>query len=158
MCLEYRKQVERGGQRADPLTTLFEFSRGTEHGGYASAYSRLTAQVLQRAAILYINVSFAELLRKNRKRFNPQRPDSILEHSLPDAKLERLYKEDDFHTLTRHDPANLTLQGLRVPYAVMENEDDVTSARGAALGQRLEESLAPLWRRYQQPSDPITPD
>jgi len=42
--------------------------------------------MLKSAAILYVNVSFSESLRKNRKRFNPNKPDSILEHGLPDEK------------------------------------------------------------------------
>ena len=35
-----------------------------------------------------VQVSFAESLRKNRKRFNPERPDSILEHAVDEKKLE----------------------------------------------------------------------
>ena len=46
-------------------------------------------------AILYIDASWAESLHKYRKRFYPDKPDSILEHALPDLKLERLYKEGD---------------------------------------------------------------
>ncbi len=38
-------------------------------------------------------------LRKNRKRFNSYRPDGILEHSLSDEKLERLYKKEDWTEL-----------------------------------------------------------
>jgi hypothetical protein len=147
MVLETQKQAARLGERAPAFTTLFEFSRGSEHGGYARAYHHLPPAVLRRAAILYINVSYAESLRKNRKRFNPQRPDSILEHSLPDDKLERLYHEDDFQRLTEGQPTHLTLSGIAVPYVVMENEDDVTSARGEELKARLEDSLRLLWQR-----------
>jgi hypothetical protein len=32
-----------------------------------------------------------------------------------------------------------------VPYVVFENEDDVTTARGEALGRRLEKVLGRLW-------------
>jgi hypothetical protein len=35
---------------------------------------------------------------------------------------------------------------VKVPYVVFENEDDVTTARGPELGQRLEETLGRLWR------------
>ena len=31
-------------------------------------------------------------------------------------------------------------QGVKVPYAVFENEDDVTTDRSEPLGQRLEEA------------------
>ena len=35
-----------------------------------------------------------------------------------------------------------------MPYAVFPNEDDVTTERGPALGERLEDTLARLWRGY----------
>ena len=87
-------------------------------------------------------------LRKNRKRFNPDRPDSILEHALPDEKLRHLYSGDDFMALTADDPAFITINDIRVPYAVFENADDVTTARGDALGERLHETLTRLWTTY----------
>jgi hypothetical protein len=39
----------------------------------------------------------------------------------------------------------VTVKGIRVPYVVFENEDDVTTARDEALGERLEEILGRLW-------------
>jgi hypothetical protein len=89
--LEYRKRL-RNPAYLDRTTTLIEFSRGSEHGGYRQAFRHLSDEVLERACILYVKVSFAESLRKNRRRFNPDRPDSILEHGLSDEKLERLYR------------------------------------------------------------------
>ena len=179
LSLEYRKR------QRDPLyhqthTTIVEFSRGSEHGGYAKAFEHLSDETLAQAAILYVRVSFSESLRKNRRRFNPELPDSILEHSLPDAKLERLYKEDDWKELTGEGQTEdglildklmrdgrmgdklkacptvgggetagggvLMIRGQRVPYAVFENEDDVTSGEAAGLPGRLEETLAELWK------------
>lgn len=146
--LEYQKR-RRGIPDADrSLTTIIEFSRGREHGGYRSAFAHLPPQMLRKMAVLYIDVSWEESLRKNRKRFNPERPDSILEHSLPDAKLERLYREVDWPEVTEGDPQYLVLQGIRVPYVAFDNSDDVTTARGDALGQRLEENLQKLWLLY----------
>jgi len=46
------------------------------------------------------------------------------------------------------------LQGVDVPYAVFDNADDVTTAQGAALGERLESSLGRLWERYQSSQSP----
>jgi hypothetical protein len=34
---------------------------------------------------------------------------------------------------------------VKVPYVVFENEDDVTTGRGEALGERLETALQRLW-------------
>ncbi len=143
--LEYEKR-QRGREGA--ITTIVEFSRGREHGGYRSAFAHLMPEMLRKMAVLYIDVSWEESLRKNRKRFNPDRPDSILEHSLPDAKLERLYKDVDWPEVTDGDPEYLAIQGIRVPYVVLDNADDVTTARGEALGNRLEETLQRLWRLY----------
>ena len=95
--------------------------------------------------MIYVRVSFQESLRKNRRRFNPDRPHSILEHALPDEKLARLYREDDWGQLAAADPRFLAIRGRRVPYAVFENEDDLTTPGGEALGKRLEQVLGGLW-------------
>ena len=149
ICLAYNKRLRDNPAYHDRFTTIIEFARGSEHGGFARAFEHLSQEVAQRAAILYINVSYEESLRKNRRRFNPDRPDSVLEHGLPDAKMERRYKESDWGQISAADPEFITIQSQRVPYVVFENEDDVTTGRGEALGQRLEETLGRLWRLYQ---------
>jgi len=148
ICLEYAKRLRDRPDYHDTFTAIIEFARGSEHGGFTRAFAQLSDEVAQRAAILYLNVSYEESLRKNRARFNPDKPDSILEHGLPDSKLERQYKESDWEQVSAADPEFITIQGQRVPYAVFENEDDVTSGRGEALGNRLEETLARLWQLY----------
>jgi hypothetical protein len=106
--------------------------------------------MLPKMAVLYIDVSWEESLRKNRKRFNPEKPDSILEHGMSDWKMERLYKEVDWDEVSSGDPQYLSIQGVRVPYVVFDNADDVTTQRGAALGERLEQSLKVLWALYKR--------
>lgn len=146
LCLEHQKI-----RRDHPEETIImEFSRGSEHGGYQRAFQHLTKDVLEEAAILYLNVSWEESLRKNRRRFNPDRPDSILEHGLRDHKLERMYKEVDWETVSAGAEHHLMIQGVSVPFVVFENEDDITTAQGAALGERLESTLASLWERVQE--------
>lgn len=145
ICMEYNKQTRDAPDYHHQHTTIIEFARGSEHGGFAAAFEHLSETVLQRGAILYLNVSFEESLRKNRARFNPNRPDSVLEHGLPDSKMERLYRHNDWAELTAADPEFLTIKGHRVPYAVFENEDDVTTGRCETLGQRLETVLNRLW-------------
>ncbi len=147
MCFEYQKKAERDLPFQQNRTIIFEFSRGSEHGGYQQAYQQLTQQVLEQMAILYVHVSFEESLRKNRKRYNPHKPDSILEHGLSDEKMYRLYHEDDFLNLSGRQNEVVKIEGRDVPYIIFENEDDVTSARGDALGARLEEALGLLWSR-----------
>lgn len=148
--LEYPKKLRDNIAYHDTHTLVIEFSRGGEHGGYTEALAHLSEEILHRAAILYVNVPFEESLRKNRRRFNPNRPDSILEHGLPDEKLERLYKEDDWATLTKPNAAFVTVKGIQVPYAVFENEDDVTTDTPSLLAERLEETLSKLWERKNQ--------
>jgi hypothetical protein len=145
--LEYEKLLREEQHLHEQKTVLLEFSRGSEHGGYARAFAHLSEAILDRLSVVYLRVSFAESRRKNRRRFNPDRPYSILEHGLPDSKLERLYREDDWPALRAQDPHFLSIQGRRVPYAVFENEDDLTTSGGAALGARLAQVLGSL--RFQ---------
>jgi len=147
--LEYQKKLRDIPAFADEYTAVVEFSRGSEHGGYASAFKHLSREMVDRMAVLYIDVSWEESLRKNRRRANPEKPDSILEHSLPDEKLERLYRETDWTEVSRADPCFLHIQGFRVPYRVFDNRDDVTTAQGQALGERLQDSLENLWQLYR---------
>jgi len=146
LSLEYEKW-----QRDTPEdhTVVLEFSRGGEHGGYEAAYKHLSREILSLAACLYVDVTYEESLRKNRARFNPERPDSILQHGLPDEKLERLYREDDWSSFSGGDAQYLSVQDILVPYVNFENDDDVTSNGGEALNRRLEERLSTLWPLWQ---------
>jgi hypothetical protein len=130
----------------EPHTVVLEFSRGAEQGGYQAAYRHLSRGILERASCLYVRVSYEESQRKNRRRFNPERPDSLLEHGLSDEKLERLYRDDDWDAFTAGNPDFLEAQGVRVPYAVLENEDDVTTSGGEPLHERLGQALGRLWQ------------
>jgi hypothetical protein len=151
IVLDYRKLLAEDPALHQHTTVIFEFSRGSEHGGYRAAFAAIEPDVLRRAAVLYIDVSWEESLRKNRRRFNPARAHSILEHGLPDEKMERLYRHVDWQELAPSGHGWLEAGGVQVPYAVMENEDDVTTGRGEPLGRRLEETLAGLWSLRQGP-------
>ncbi len=144
--LAYHKLVRDHPNYHQTHSVIIEFARGSEHGGFSEAFQHFSEDTLRHGAILYLKVSWEESLRKNRRRFNPDRPDSILEHSVPDEKLEKMYKESDWEQFSAGDPEYITIKGVKVPYAVFENEDDVTTARGPALGQRLEETLGRLWQ------------
>ena len=130
-------------------TYIVEFSRGSEHGGFSEAFKQFSKEMLADSAVLYINVSFEESMRKNRKRYNPQRPYSILEHSLPDAKLEKLYRKSDWEDISASDPNYLTVNDVKLPYAVFENNADVTTKGGDFLGTRLKTILSHLWALYK---------
>lgn len=146
ISLEYQKMM----RDFEGDTIILEFSRGSEHGGYRSAFEHLSEDILKKLAILYLDVPWEESLRKNRRRFNPDRPDSILEHGLPDEKLEKLYRETDWHDLVENRKNTLVIKGSEVPYAVFDNADDVTTAQGDALGERLSSVLDGLWANYRE--------
>jgi hypothetical protein len=138
--LEYDKKL-RDADYHERRSVIVEFSRGREHGGYASAFAHLSDRILERALIVYIDVPYEESLRKNRKRFNPARPDSILEHGLPDAKLERLYRDVDWHELAAASPTHIAIRGRRVPYVAFDNMPSRTDDP-ALLGPALDEVFA----------------
>jgi hypothetical protein len=142
--LEYEKILRDNPSFHDETTLFIEFARGSEHGGFATAYDYLSAEILERAATLYIHCSWEESLRKNRRRFNPDKPDSVLEHGLEDKKLEMLYKESDWAEFSGEDPDYLLVGDHRVPYAVFENDPEITD-QPAKLGAHLEEVLGRLW-------------
>ena len=143
--LDYHKMLRDQPNLHQRYTLLVEFSRGKEHGGYAEAFKHIPADMAARMSILFLQVSWEESLRKNRKRFNPDKPDSILEHGLSDDKMVSLYKENDWEEVTAGSPETINIQSYRVPYVTMPNDDDVTTAGGEILGKRLEDSLDQLW-------------
>jgi len=147
--LEYGKRLRDTPDYNSRFTAIVEFSRGSEYGGYTQAFEHLSDAILSRAGVVYVDVPYEESLRKNRARSNPEKPDSILEHSLPDEKLERLYRYDDWSDFCRNDPAFLTTRARRVPYMVFENADDVTTGKPLQLARRLEDVLGRLWELRQ---------
>ena len=128
LSLAYHKKLRDIEDYHNDHTTLIEFSRGKEHGGYKNAFQHISEEILTNLAIIYINVSWEESLRKNNKRFNPEKPDSVLEHSLSLSKMEKLYKETDWFEIIRDSKDYIKIKGISVPYVIFENEDDVTSS------------------------------
>ncbi|HLO18540.1 MAG TPA: hypothetical protein VK206_27160 [Anaerolineales bacterium] len=147
--LDYAKKVRDNTAYHDHTTALLEFSRGSQHGGYRQAFRHVSAQLLKRAGVVYVCVPFEESLRKNRRRFNPHKPDSVLEHGLTDEQMERLYREDDWTAVAPGDSGYLSIDGQNVPYVVFPNEDDVTTGQSDQLALRLESVLGNLWDLYQ---------
>ncbi len=147
--LEYEKRIRDEPDYHSRKTIIIEFARGTSHGGFQRAFKYLSKTIASRLAILYLDVSWEESLRKNRARFNPDKPDSILEHGLPDKKMESLYKYSDWHEIIADQPDSIQIQGIPVPYVIFENEDDVTSQGGVKLSSRLHEKLSDLYKKYR---------
>jgi hypothetical protein len=143
LSLEYRKKIARDPQYHETKTTLVEFARGGKEGiGEALRY--LHPDLLGRASLVYIRVSYEESVRKNRRRARKGEEDSILYHSLPDEKMEFYYRENDWESLAARDPDFLEVKGIRVPYAVFENEPEKT-LDPTMIGHELERVMHKLW-------------
>jgi len=141
--LEYRKKLARNANYHDSKTTLVEFARGGENGIY-EALSFLHEDILKRASVVYIEVSYEESVRKNRRRARPGEEHSILYHSLPDEKMDFYYKTNDWEKLAAKDPNFIEVKGFKVPYAVFENEPEKT-LDPVLIGQELERATKKLW-------------
>ena len=128
-------------------TVVVEFSRGREQG-YREALEQLDPAILERAAILYIAVSFAESWRRNIARYDEDRRAGILTHMVPYEAMERIYGNDDWPELA-HEPAGyLRVGGVNVPYVTMDNEEESTDLQ--VLDGRYGEALERLWGLWRR--------
>ena len=142
--LAYRKRLAGNPRFHDTGTALIEFSRGGEKG-FAEAFSHLHEDVLKRACILYIKVSYEESVRKNRRRARPGLEDSILYHSLPDEKMEFYYKTNDWEKLSGgRKLGRIRVREFEVPFAVLDNEPELTDDP-KKFGPALEQVCTLLW-------------
>jgi hypothetical protein len=148
--LEFRKKLARDADFTKRRSVIVEFSRGGEHG-FGEAFGHLADEILARAGIVYIDVSYEESVRKNRRRFDPAQADSILYHSLPDAKMERYYRTNDWAQLSGGRPSGrIRVRAHEVPFAVFANEPEQTGDP-AKLGPALERVLTTLWGLMRTP-------
>jgi thymidylate kinase len=129
-------------------TTIIEFSRGGS-SGYADALPSLSDQILTRAAILYVSVSFEESWRRNIARYDKSDKGGILTHSVPRDEMEKTYGTDDWFHLAPSEVGTIDVRGIRVPYATMLNEPE--SKDPAVLGPRYRAALDPLFELRSHP-------
>ncbi|MGD0310351.1 MAG: hypothetical protein ABSC02_13830 [Acidobacteriota bacterium] len=143
LALDYRKKLVRDPCYHDRITTLVEFARGGDDA-IQHALSCLSDEMLAKAALLYIRVPYEESVRKNRRRARTGEEDSILYHSLPDAKMEFYYKTDDWEQIEAGHPDFIALREHRIPYAVFENMPEKTLDT-KLIGEELARATAKLW-------------
>jgi thymidylate kinase len=127
-------------------TLLVEFSRGGP-AGYQDALAGLSDEILSRAAILYLSVSFAESWRRNVARYDEKHRSGILTHSVPREEMERTYGTDDWSSLTQGDSDGLlTVRDHRVPFATLANEPEALDPE--VLRTRYRGALETLFRLW----------
>ena len=150
MNLEFARRLDSDARYLDNRTVLLEFSRGGADG-FGEAFSHLSDEILTRAAIAYVSVSYAESVRRNRRRARPGLEHSILYHSLSDDKMETYYKTNDWDKLSGGNrEGTIDIRGLSVPFAVFQNEPEKTDDP-AKLGPALKEVFDQLWQRVVKP-------
>ncbi len=147
--LAFEKKLAQDSAYLNNHTILVEFARGGENG-FAHAFSLLSEEILKRAVIAYVSVPYEESVRRNRRRARPGQEDSILYHSLSDAKMEILYKISDWDKLSRGESqGTLNLRGHTVPFAVFQNEPEKTDDP-AKLGPALRQVFGTLWNLFEK--------
>ena len=125
-------------------TLLIEFARGVGDG-FRESLERFDRRILERAAILYIQVSFEESYRRNNARYKRGLEESILFHKVPDRDMYGFFRENDWEEMTGGAPdGRLEIAGVSVPFVSMNNEPESTDPAvlrdryGRALGRLLE--------------------
>lgn len=125
-------------------TCIIEFARGREDG-YKRSLNALSKDVLDRAAILYVNVSFEESWRRNIARFEEKLANSILCHMAPKELMEHFYKIDDWANITSGNGSGyLDLKNGRVPFVTMNNEPEIKDYN--RIAPRYRTALDELWK------------
>ncbi len=143
LALDYKKKVMKDPAYHDKITTLVEFARGGDDAIH-HALTFLSDEMLSKALLIYIRVSYEESVRKNRRRARPGQEDSILYHSLPDEKMEYYYKTNDWEKIEAKNPDYIEVRGHRIPYAVFENMPEKTHDP-RLIGEELGRATQKIW-------------
>ena len=123
--LAYKKKISENPNYHDSKTCIIEFSRGGEKA-FQEAFSYLSDEILSKAVIIYIKVSYEESCRRNEKRKRKNLEHSILFHSLPQEKMEYYYRTNDWDELTKNDPDYIFFKNYKIPYVEFINEPEKT--------------------------------
>jgi hypothetical protein len=128
-------------------TLLIEFARGVGDG-FRESLERFRPDILSRAAILYIQVSFEESFRRNDARYRKGQEESILFHKVPDRDMLGFFRDNDWAAITAGAPDGwLALAGVRVPFVSMNNEPESTDP--LVLRDRYARALGRLMELYR---------
>jgi hypothetical protein len=128
-------------------TLLIEFARGVDDG-FRDSLQRFRPEILTRAAILYIRVSFEESYRRNSARYRPGQEESTLFHKVPDGDMLGFFRDNDWARITGGAPHGyLEVSGVCVPFVSMDNEPESTDS--AVLRERYAAALGRLMDLYK---------
>jgi hypothetical protein len=161
-------------QTIEGRTVVIEFARGgpadaglplPAHCGYLPSLARLSTEILERAAILYIWVTPEQSRAKNQERARPDADGSILFHGVPEHVMRNDYGCDDLEwLLERSDrPGTVRVESrgrtFHIPAVRFDNRTDLTTFLRQDRAdwkaddlERLEQGLSQafdrLWKIY----------
>ena len=145
ISLEYEKKLRDEGLRRehdDPDRVQ------PGHASTAATHrpsGHLSAAILDKACILYIDVPYEESLRKNRRRFNPERPGLDPGARPAGRQAGAPVQGSGLGGLQgERSRASSRFPAARIPYAVFDNMPEKTD-KPEVLGAHLEEVLNRLW-------------
>ncbi len=128
-------------------TLFIEFSRGGKNA-YKNALKLLDKKILNKSVIYYIYADYEEVLRKNKRRYDPSQPDSILHHIVPFSVM-RQYKIDDFEELLKKDKvSSIEINKINIPYAIFNNMPEKTD-NPKKIKKELKTSIDKLFELYK---------
>ncbi|MBN2797648.1 MAG: hypothetical protein JXX28_00725 [Deltaproteobacteria bacterium] len=154
----YEEKAKNVPESLEGRTVVIEFARGGEMNlvplpdgyGYAGSLRHFSAELLARAAILYIWVEPHESRRKNRARARPDGQGSILFHGTPEPVMYEEYGRDDMGELLaaarKEGTLPITAGGVDfdIPFARFDNRIDKTSFLRGDPSEWTEAEVAPL--------------
>lgn len=138
LCQEYENIFERN-------TVFIEFSRGGKEE-YAHALSLFDKYILENSVLLYMKVSYKEAYRRNTRRYDTKKKNTILKHTLP-VEIMKKYKTDDWDKLISSDKQYVNINDVLIPYAVLSNEPEITD-KPDILDIQLSKTLTDLKKAY----------
>jgi len=130
----------------DHGTLFLEFSRGGDFG-YTHSLPLLSDEILRRAAILYVEVSFEESVRRNNARYEEKKKHSVLAHKATDRVVNAFYRTNDWSDITGgHDEGRIEVRGIEIPFVNVKNEPEIKDP--ALLANRYQPRLRKLFEMY----------
>lgn len=133
-------------------TLFIEFSRGSSDGGYRHALNRLSDEVLQESAILFLWNTYEESCRRNDARFQEKLKHTVLAHKVPEEDMIRFGQNIDWLDLTQEKPKGfLEIRSHKIPFVTMNNMPELTERK--SLDLRYKTALDQLIQLSQQLSN-----
>lgn len=123
---EYAKHYQNNTAFFKEGTLVIEFARGGTEG-YCKALNHLSLEILEDAAVLFVDVSCEESCRRNNARYQEKLQHSILAHKVPDETMQNFYQVHDWSLLTQGKESGLLeIQGVKLPFVTMNNTPEWT--------------------------------